>query len=114
MDCKRHLLIKNRNVSCEVWQSNAEEIDQFITYWNKKERVGSIIIADCGNWLGKVADNNIIEGKLARSNDGDTWLAPCSALWTSLHIFYDGRVSPCCEDAALISLGYSNYQIAAA
>jgi MoaA/NifB/PqqE/SkfB family radical SAM enzyme len=44
------------------------------------------------------------ENAATRGVKKEAWLSPCQSLWSSLYVYYDGRVSPCCEDAGARNL----------
>jgi radical SAM protein with 4Fe4S-binding SPASM domain len=70
----------------------ANEVSDFKARWER--RVDAVRIKPPRNWDGSSTRINTIVGlKDMRPNQ-----APCSWLWTSLVVLWDGRVVPCCMD----------------
>ncbi len=87
-------------VSCVVLEENHHEIEEYTRYW--KDKVERVSIADRTDWLGELKETDKGRGVgrrlrvLATHSDN----LPCPSPWQSLYVYYDGRVAPCCEDAA--------------
>lgn len=88
----------NVTISCVKTKENENEITQFLRYWKSQKGVDNVIIADCGDWLGNMDTSAMaVETRGVRRGE---WLAPCPDLWgRGLYVYFDGRVTPCCEDA---------------
>lgn len=99
-------------VSCVSLQENVHELDDYERYWSS--RVDRVSIADRTDWLGELKKTDIGQGvhKRLRVMAGDVWKQPCPTVWSSMFVYYDGRVAPCCEDAGLreLILGDTNEQ----
>jgi MoaA/NifB/PqqE/SkfB family radical SAM enzyme len=91
-------------ISCVMTQINAHERDEFRAFWSSQPGVDGVLLADVGNWLGKLDLTELsIKGKSKQIAEG-AWLAPCPSPWSQLSVLYDGRVVPCCEDHAARTL----------
>ncbi|MCA9709131.1 MAG: radical SAM protein [Myxococcales bacterium] len=91
-------------VSCVTLQENQHELEEYRRYWSP--RVDRVSIADRSDWLGelKKTDRAGGVGRRLRVVQEQTWRQPCPSVWSSLFVYYDGRVAPCCEDAGLREL----------
>lgn len=87
------------SISFVQLKQNIAERRKFLKYWSAVPGVDRVILADCGDWLQQV-DKDEIATKRTRGSRQGTWLAPCPSLWGPYYVYYDGRVAPCCEDAA--------------
>jgi len=77
---------------------NTPELKDFIRFWKKQKGVNHIITA---NLWDRVAGKDVSGlGKLEQFHSRGLWLAPCRQLWGNFNVYYDGRVAPCCDDAA--------------
>ena len=87
-------------VSCVGLEENRAERRDYVKYWQSRPGVDHVLIADQGDWLGELeAAKKLDENAATRGVANNNWLSPCQSLWSSLFVYYDGRVSPCCEDA---------------
>ena len=86
-------------VSCVVLKENVHEIDQYRRYWSG--RVDRVSLADRSDWLGQLRRTDTGQGVRSRLRVLDEQVRgqPCPSLWSSMYVYYDGRVAPCCEDA---------------
>jgi radical SAM protein with 4Fe4S-binding SPASM domain len=95
-------------VSCVTLAENVHELPEFVRYW--QPRVDRVSIADRTDWLGELKKTDRaapVRGRL-RVMDDAQWQMPCPAPWHKLYVYADGRVAPCCEDAALRQLILGN------
>lgn len=91
-------------VSCVTLAENVHELPDYRRYW--QPRVDRVSIADRTDWLGelkKTEKARPVRGRL-RVMDDSHWQMPCPTPWQKLYVYADGRVAPCCEDAALRQL----------
>lgn len=91
-------------VSCVALQENVHELDAFRRYWSP--RVDRVSLADRTDWLGQLAKSDAARavGRRLRVLSDDVRPQPCPSPWSSLYVYHDGRVAPCCEDAGLREL----------
>ncbi|MFZ6177584.1 radical SAM/SPASM domain-containing protein [Nannocystis pusilla] len=99
-------------VSCVTLAENVHEVPEFVRYW--RPRVDRVSIADRTDWLGELKKTDRagpVRGRLRVMDDSQLQM-PCPAPWRKMYVYADGRVSPCCEDAALrqLILGDTNVQ----
>jgi radical SAM protein with 4Fe4S-binding SPASM domain len=95
----------NRNdievtIHCILFDFNKHEANDYSRFWKKQRGVTSIYFARLRNRAGMtlpaMADNpNFSIGPLNNGRNKH----PCKFLWEGLHIYVDGRVAPCHEDA---------------
>jgi MoaA/NifB/PqqE/SkfB family radical SAM enzyme len=81
---------------------NKADMKDFVRFWRKQKGVNQIITADLWDRIGDQDINEI--GKLGSLSKKGNWCAPCKQLWGSFNIYFDGRVSPCCDDGDLRQL----------
>ncbi len=86
-------------ISSVELEENKAELGEFAKYWESRKNVDHVLIADEGDWLGELTEREAAADKTRGVKKG-YWLSPCPSIWTALYVYYDGRVSPCCEDAA--------------
>jgi radical SAM protein with 4Fe4S-binding SPASM domain len=93
-------------ISCVGLDENRAEQKDYLDYWQSRPGVDHVLIADQGDWLGELSYGQSQDQNAATRGGGvkEAWLSPCQSLWSSLYVYYDGRVSPCCEDAAARNL----------
>ena len=90
-------------VSCVNLEETHPELDAYERYWSSRPGVDRVSLPDRSNWLGelKKTDQARPVGRRLRVITDEAWAPPCAPVWTSLFVYVDGRVAPCCEDAAL-------------
>jgi radical SAM protein with 4Fe4S-binding SPASM domain len=76
------------------------ETDDFYSFWKRQKGVSSIYFAGlrdrAGMTIGAMPENpNVNLSPMVRERNRH----PCKFLWEDLHIYVDGRVAPCHEDA---------------
>lgn len=92
-------------ISCVGLDENRAELKDYSDYWQSRPGVDHVLIADQGDWLGEMKYGASEDVNAAtRGVKKEAWLSPCQSLWSSLYVYYDGRVSPCCEDAGARNL----------
>jgi MoaA/NifB/PqqE/SkfB family radical SAM enzyme len=105
MKRQRGLDWPDAQVSCVITKINAHERHDYERYWKSKPGISTVLVADCGDWLGELETAELtVNGRSQRHVAKEGWLAPCPSPWEQLTILYDGRVLPCCEDEAARSL----------
>jgi len=80
------------NIKCNI---NNKDIKDYISYW-KKKRVDSIRIKELWRRTGGQEIQQL--GSYGRLHNKELWQAPCIELYGNLNIYYNGKVSPCCDD----------------
>ncbi|MBC8067967.1 MAG: SPASM domain-containing protein [Deltaproteobacteria bacterium] len=89
-------------VSCIALRENVHELREYQRWWSAQPGVDRVSIGSRTDWLGELERTDA--GQAVRNRlrvvAGDTWHTPCPTLWSSMFVYHDGRVSPCCEDAA--------------
>ena len=92
-------------VSSVGLDENRAEQKQYVDYWSSRPGVDHVLIADQGDWLGEMKYGQDLDANTTtRGVANEAWLSPCQSLWSSLFVYYDGRVSPCCGDAGARNL----------
>lgn len=89
-------------ISCVALRENLHELREFQAHWSAMPGVDRVAIGGRTDWNGELmrADAGQPVRNRLRVVSEDTWHTPCPSLWSSLYVYHDGRVSPCCEDAA--------------
>lgn len=93
-------------ISCVAMQENVHELAAFEDFWRAQPGVDRISITNRTDWLGELARKDVgqpVRNRL-RVIAEDSWHAPCPTPWSSMFVYHDGRVAPCCDDAALRKL----------
>ena len=67
-----------------------EQINDFVEYWRSYDGVNEIRIRFVNDWAGNISNES--------GNNSKKRIYPCSLLWESVVIQYDGMVVPCCRD----------------
>lgn len=84
---------------------NKDDIKDFVKFWRGQD-VDRVRISDLWD---RVGEKDITEiGELNELHRKGSWLSPCRQVWEKVYIYYDGRVSPCCNDADLRELIIGN------
>lgn len=93
-------------ISCVCLEENHRELGEFRRFWESVPGVDRVSIADRSDWLGelKKTDTARAVGRRLRVLAPEVWEQPCASIWSSLYVYADGRVAPCCEDAGLREL----------
>lgn len=93
-------------ISCVCLEENHREIGDFRRFWEAQAGVDRVSIADRSDWLGELKKTNAARavGRRLRVLAPEAWAQPCPSVWSSLYVYADGRVAPCCEDAGLREL----------
>lgn len=81
---------------------NKEEMVEFIKFWQRQMGVDRVVTGDLWDRLGEENVNKI--GEAGKLHKHKMWPTPCKQLWGCLYIYFDGRVSPCCDDNDLRQL----------
>jgi radical SAM protein with 4Fe4S-binding SPASM domain len=91
-------------VSCVALRENVHELDAYRRYWGP--RVDRVSIADRTDWLGelKKTEGAGTAGRRLRVFSDEVRPQPCPSLWSTMYVYHDGRVAPCCEDSGLRAL----------
>ena len=81
-----------------VYRENPEEVEQFSAQWRDRPGV-TVWLTRLHNWAGTLGPARAAAGY------------PCSRLWQTLTVLWDGRVSLCCVDSdGHVILGDMGYQ----
>ncbi len=75
---------------------NKKDMQKFCKFWLHQKGVDHVITAELWDRVGGNQTDEI--GRLGLFHKSNRWLMPCRQLWGSINIYFDGRVSPCCED----------------
>jgi MoaA/NifB/PqqE/SkfB family radical SAM enzyme len=89
-------------ISCVALRENLAELGEFEAYWSAMPGVDRVGIGGRTDWNGELVRRDAgqpVRNRL-RVISGDAWHTPCPSVWSAMYVYYDGRVSPCCEDAA--------------
>lgn len=89
-------------ISCVALRENFHELRDFQVHWSAVPGVDRVGIGGRTDWNGELVRLDAgqpVRNRLRVVSD-DTWHTPCPSLWSSMYVYHDGRVSPCCEDAA--------------
>jgi len=89
-------------ISCVAMRENLHELDAFERFWSSQRGVDRVSIGNRTDWMGQLRRTDAgqpVEHRL-RVVDDSVWHTPCPTPWSSMFVYHDGRVSPCCEDAA--------------
>lgn len=89
-------------ISCVALRENLHELRAFEAHWSAMPGVDRVSIGGRTDWNGELVRTDAgqpVRNRLRVVAD-DTWHTPCPSLWSSMYVYHDGRVSPCCEDAA--------------
>jgi MoaA/NifB/PqqE/SkfB family radical SAM enzyme len=81
---------------------NKADIQKFVSFWKKQKGVNQIIIADLWDRTGGSELDKI--GSLGPMHSNINWCEPCIQVFGQLYVYFDGRVSPCCDNADLRGL----------
>lgn len=101
-------------VSCVAVRENVHELREFAAHWSAVPGIDRVSIGGRTDWNGQLVREDAgqpVRNRLRVVAD-DTWHTPCPTIWSSMFVYHDGRVSPCCEDSAARKLivGDTNQQ----
>jgi len=88
------------NISTVKNKINEKDFTSFFKYWSKQEGVHQVMPIELRRLMGDEEYNGEL-GSLGPMNQKSNWLSPCGQIWSSLVVYYDGRVTVCCDDLDL-------------
>jgi len=88
------LIVRISTVKTHV---NRKEMRRFCRFWLHQKGVNYVITADLWDRVGEKNIDAI--GPRSLFYKTTNWLVPCKSLWGSIYVYFDGRVSPCCENS---------------
>ena len=94
---KPEILVNNSTVKNNI---NEKDFPSFFKYWSRRPGVNQVMPIELRRLMGDEEYNGEL-GSLGPMNQKNNWLSPCSQIWSSIVVYYDGKVTVCCDDLDL-------------
>lgn len=88
------------NISTVKNKINEKDFSSFFKYWSKQKGVHQVMPIELRRLMGDEEYNGDL-GSLGPMNQKSNWLSPCKQIWSSIVVYYDGKVTVCCDDLDL-------------
>lgn len=88
------------NISTVKNKINEKDFNSFFKFWSQQSGVHQIMPIELRRLMGDAEYNGNL-GPLGPMNQKTNWLSPCKGIWNTIVVYYDGKVTVCCDDLDL-------------